>query len=205
MSNQETPDDRGVLAYYEENCERFIRDTVNVDMRSKYDPFLAMVAEGGHILDAGCGSGRDTRCFLEKGYQVTPFDATPALVAAATDYCGSEVLLMRFQDLAFDAQFDAVWANASLLHVPRKEMVDVVGRLVKALRSGGTLYLSFKVGEGELIERGRFFNNYDEGRLQALFGHFPQLRVQKMWRSPDLRPGREELLWVNALAAKKPA
>ena|SRR5205807_552927 len=70
------------VTYYERHADSFLSATVHVDLGSLYEPFLALVPEGGLILDAGCGSGRDSRAFLERGYRVRAFDASPELYAS---------------------------------------------------------------------------------------------------------------------------
>jgi 2-polyprenyl-3-methyl-5-hydroxy-6-metoxy-1,4-benzoquinol methylase len=64
------------LSYYEANAKRFLRDTRDLDMGSTYGPFLSLLLPGAGILDVGCGSERDSRAFLERGYEVTALDAS---------------------------------------------------------------------------------------------------------------------------------
>jgi 2-polyprenyl-3-methyl-5-hydroxy-6-metoxy-1,4-benzoquinol methylase len=61
--------------YYDDHADQFVRGTLAVDMAELYKPFLEHVPAGGRILDAGCGSGRDTRAFLAQGYEVVAMDA----------------------------------------------------------------------------------------------------------------------------------
>jgi hypothetical protein len=82
---------------------------------------------------------------------------------------GLPVAVSRFQEMAYVEEFDGIWANASLLHVSRQEMGDGIARLTRALRPGGILYTSFKVGESEGFRDGRFFNDWSEPRLRELF------------------------------------
>ena len=68
------------VAYYDIHAEPFFSDTQNVDMAPLQQRFLARLPVGAHILDAGCGSGRDSKAFQEQGYRVTAFDASSRLV-----------------------------------------------------------------------------------------------------------------------------
>lgn len=111
--------DNRTIDYYNKNAEVFFQDTACADMSYLYKQFLPLIPVGGRILDLGCGSGRDSRYFLEQGFQVTAIDGSAELCRLASKYIGQEVLCMVFRDLAFENCFDGVWACASLLHVPR--------------------------------------------------------------------------------------
>jgi SAM-dependent methyltransferase len=115
------------IAYYDKNGQEFAERTQHLDASTLYQPFLGLVPENGHLLDAGCDSGRDTRAFLERGYKVTAIDASETMVTLATRYTGQPVLKMRFKELSFCEVFDGIWACASLLHVPRHELECPLG------------------------------------------------------------------------------
>jgi 2-polyprenyl-3-methyl-5-hydroxy-6-metoxy-1,4-benzoquinol methylase len=66
------------------HAEEFAARTRDLDMTAVYEEFLPLVLPGGHILDAGCGTGRDSAAFLQRGFKVTAFDASKALVEMAT-------------------------------------------------------------------------------------------------------------------------
>ena len=112
------------LAFYEHNAEQFYEGTVNINMTVLYRSFVEYMPPYAHILDAGCGSGRDALYFAERGYRVTAFDYAPSLVRMASKLTGQEVLELSFQELDFDNQFDGDWACSSLIHVPL-DMMDV--------------------------------------------------------------------------------
>src|SRR5262249_11904589 len=156
-----------------------------------------LVSPGGAILDAGCGAGRDARAFRERGYRVVAMDASAEMARLAAEYAGVEALVGRFQDLDFDAEFDGVWACASLLHVRRSETGAVLARLARALKSDGALYASFKLGESEGERGGRRFTDWTEAALAGEVSHQPELEIARMWRTKDLRPEHEDEVWVN--------
>ena len=188
--------------YYDDQVAAFARDTLTLDMGTMYAPFLAYIPPGGHIFDAGCGPGRDSREFLRRGYDVTACDASSAMVALATQITGRPVLHLRFQNLAFVEKFAGVWACASLLHVPRVEMDDVLTRLARALIPGGVLFASFKYGDSEGLRNGRHFTDYTEQRWMELLSHQPGLTPLTTWTTSDLRPGRTTERWLNVLARR---
>jgi SAM-dependent methyltransferase len=196
------PSSDPTVGYYDARAERYVRETFGLDVEGLYEPFLALVPAGGHILDAGCGSGRDSLAFLLRGYQVTAFDASPEMARLASKATGLKVAVCRLQQVGYEAEFDAVWACASLLHVPRREMDDVLARLTRALRPGGVWYMSFKCGEGEGMREGRFFNDYTEELLRQLIGRQPALTLLRAWQTADVQPDRRGTIWLNTLVRR---
>jgi SAM-dependent methyltransferase len=87
-----------------------------------YIAFLREIPEGGAILDAGCGSGRDSLAFLRRGYRVVLIDASREMVAAATKHTGQQALFLRFDEIDFTDEFDGIWAYGSLLHVTWRDL-----------------------------------------------------------------------------------
>ena len=129
------------IDYYETHADEYCRSTVALDMSSVYTRFLDKLAPDAHIVDAGCGSGRDTKAFLQRGYVVSAFDGSPQMARIASAYTGQKCHVLRFQEIEFRKEFDGVWACASLLHVPKCEMEDVLHRVVTALKPGGTCFV----------------------------------------------------------------
>jgi SAM-dependent methyltransferase len=199
--NPNPPSDLTV-AYYDKHAEEYARNTLGLDASPLYEPFLTLVPAGGHILDVGCGSGRDTLAFQQRGFQVMAIDASPKLARLASERTGQPVAVLRVQDLTNENEFDGVWACASLLHIPSNEMDDVFARLTRALRPGGIWYMSFKLGDREEVRDGRLFNDYTEARLRQLVEKQPLLTLLRVWLTEDARPERARHKWLNALVRK---
>jgi len=189
------------VRYYDNHAEEYIGSTVSLNMEALYQPFLSGVPEGGSILDAGCGSGRDTKSFLDGGYSVTSIDASSEMVAATTRLTGQPAQQLKLQEFDSTEEFDGIWACASLLHVPLQELDNVVARLTAALRPNGVCYLSFKEGSGERTEGDRLFVDFTEAGLRDWLNQRPVLERVRTWMTTDLRPGRNQR-WVNALVRK---
>jgi len=189
--------------YYQRHAQQFFESTVEVDMAEIRDRFTALLPAHGAVLDAGCGSGRDAKAFVEQGFQVEAFDASPELAELASQHSGLPVKVMRFQDLDAVACYDGIWCCASLLHVPLKELPEVLRRLAQALKAGGVLYASFKYGQGERQDNGRVFTDMREGEIaEVLRGNgVNELRVMQEWMSEDQRRERSDR-WVNVLVGK---
>lgn len=191
------------IDYYDKNADSFSGGTKELDLAHLYAEFLPLVPEGGKILDAGCGSGRDAKFFQQQGYAVTAFDASRELVAKASVLLGERVSLMTFLDLDSSEEFDGVWACASLLHVPSHEMNAVVSRITRALKQGAAFYASFKYGSTERQKEGRYFNDYNEAKITTLLANHPELILVKLWRTQDARPEREKESWLNVILKKR--
>ncbi len=189
--------------YYNQNAAEFFSSTVGVDMTPLHERFLAGLPAGAAILDAGCGSGRDARIFADREYRVSAFDASPVLAELASTHCGFEVTVRRFEEVEEVACFDGIWCCASLLHVAKADLPDVLARLWRALRPGGTLYVSFKYGQGERMHHGRRFTDADEPTLRTWFGPLPDVQSAEIWLTDDRRPDRTER-WTNALLRRVP-
>ena len=192
------------LGYYNANAEAFVDSTLDVSMDDIYRVFLPHVADGGHILDAGCGSGRDALYFHGHGYRVTAFDASQAITALARQKTGLPVEHRSFLDVEELHAYDGIWACASLLHLPANEVPSALTRLWSALKPGGTLYASFKLGEGERQSGGRHFTDANEELAAQWFEAVDKDVELTFWRTHDQRPERDEQ-WLNMLAHKAPA
>ena len=191
------------LQYYNEHAELFTADTQSSDMTEKYAPFLSRVKPGGHILDLGCGSGRDSAKFLQLGYTVTSVDGSEELCRIAEAHTGQPVHHMLFDEISWHNEFDGVWACASLLHCTMEELPTVLQKVSDSLKNGGVLYLSFKYGDFAGWRNGRYFTNLTEDTLQKLIDTIPELHVKETYKTGDVRPGREDEQWLNAIVKKR--
>lgn len=90
------------------------------------DRFLMLLPSNSLILDFGCGSGRDTRYFLDRGYRVEAVDGSEKLCEIAHRNTGIEVRHMLFSELDVENVYDGIWACASILHVPRALLPDIL-------------------------------------------------------------------------------
>ena len=190
------------MNYYDENAREFFDGTVNANMTPHHMEFLKLMPENGHILDAGCGSGRDAKKFMSLNYKVTAIDESAEMCRLASEYMGMPVKHKRFQEIDCLNEFDGIWASASLLHVPSDEIGDVLNRLKNSLMENGILYASFKYGDFEGMRNGRFFNDFTEKTATELFEK-NGFEVLKTWITSDSRKGREDEKWVNILVSKQ--
>ena len=190
------------IDYYNLNAKNFIENTQNVDMHQAQDRFLRLLDKNASILDFGCGSGRDTRYFLDKGYQVTATDGSAELCRRASVFTGIEVKEMLFQELDDMGPYDGIWACSSILHLPKNELLSVIRKMCDALKSSGVIYTSFKYGDFEGKRNGRYFTDFREETFQEFMKGIPELTIEDYWITDDVRPGRGDERWLNLILRK---
>ena len=190
------------LEYYNQNAQSFIDNTQDVAFSEMQDMFLGYIPQGGYILDFGCGSGRDTKYFIKKGFQVDAVDGSEEMVKAARKYSGCAVRQMLFQDLDAVGIYDGIWACSSILHLNITELQSVLKKIWDALKPSGVLYTSFKYGTFSGEKRGRYFTDMTEESFEQLLKDVGGFSVIKMWITSDVRPGRDSEKWLNVILRK---
>lgn len=193
------------IEYYNRNAADYSADTIGVDFSATQEKFLGYLPSNAKILDFGCGSGRDTKYFLDKGFAVDAIDGSEELCRLASAHTGIAVRCMNFNALAAVAEYDGIWACASILHLPWNELTTVLRKMSGALKEGGIIYTSFKYGEFSGERNGRFFINLTENRLAELLASVPELQCKESWISTDVRPNREGEKWMNVILFRKVA
>ena len=156
----------------------------------------------GKILDIGCGPGRDLVAFKSQGHTVVGLDATPAFVEIAKKLSGCEVWQQSFLNLDLPkAEFDGIFANASLIHVPSDEMVKVLQNLHKALVVSGAIVMSMCRGNWEGYDERPTGKRYTAaGEYHTLAPYLEQTGfaiVNHYYRPPGLTP-RSSILGSNS-------
>ena len=189
------------VQYYNEHAEEYAADTFTADVEALRRHFLKYMPLNGTILDAGCGSGRDTVAFLKEGYSVDAFDASDEMCRIAAERTGIPVVKKRFEELNGEPAYNGIWACAALLHVKKEQLPVVLERLRRLLKPEGVLYASFKSGNGERMQGDRYFHDMTEEEC-ILFMQNAGFTVLETFHSGDVRPGRTGEQWVNVIVRK---
>lgn len=190
------------LVYYNQNADAFIAGTRNIDMSEQNSRFLKYLPNKGKLLDLGCGSGRDSAYFSSLGFEVIAVDGSEELCKRVKIDYGIEALCIKFEDLIFEAEFDAIWACASLLHVEKANMPKILRRVSAALKPGGVLYVLNKYGSSERVDGLRFFNDYTERDIDTLLTVDNDLTLLEYWITEDARSECAGVRWLNIIAKK---
>lgn len=191
------------IDYYDQNAEAFLKRTIDADMSLAYTKFLAALPKLAHILDAGCGVGRDAKYFQDQGYTITAFDGSIEMTKYASALLGKPALHLRFEDIQFLEVFDGIWSAAALLHVPHETLRSVFTKFHNALKPNGILFATFKYGDTVREVAGRTFYDMNEN---TILPYLTQLfEITEYWQSPDViskvAPSPSKT-WFNMLCRK---
>lgn len=190
------------IDYYNENAKDFVQGTISVDFTKVQHKFIDKLEKGDYILDFGCGSGRDTKYFIDNGFKVDAIDGSEELCKLASDYTGINVKHMYFQQLSDIDKYNGIWACSSILHLKYEELIRVIEKMNLALKQNGIIYTSFKYGDFEGERNGRYFTDMTEISFKKLIENIIDLRIEEYWITSDVRPGRGEEKWLNLILRK---
>ncbi len=161
----------GTIEAYNKMAKAYSKDRADsLFWLEEFRTFQRLVP-GKRVIDIGCGNGRDTPLFIENHFDYTGIDASEGLLAIARKrFKDARFLLMDFYGLDFPlGTFDCFWATASLLHVPKKKISDVLLSIRRIIKGDGVGFISLKEkrsAEEETIKHekyggaGRFFAFY---------------------------------------------
>jgi SAM-dependent methyltransferase len=151
--------DEETLKFYRGHAEAYAGREIT-SRQARLTAFLALLPPGASILELGCGAGSDTAEMLARGFDVRATDGSPEMAAVASKRIGRGVDTLLFHELDAVEAYDAVWANACLLHVPRPELADVLTRIWRALKPAGYFFASFKTGDADGRDTLNRYYNY---------------------------------------------
>ncbi|KUO70709.1 MAG: hypothetical protein APF81_26020 [Desulfosporosinus sp. BRH_c37] len=124
------------------------------------------------------------------------------MVKLSSELTGLSVQHAKFGDVYFDVKFKGIWASASLLHVDRGSIKDILQRLAVMLNQGGVFYMSFKYGDKVYQKGDRLFNCYDEGSFSEMLSAIPELTILELYKTADAREERINEFWLSAIVRK---
>src|ERR1700722_13244151 len=164
----------GTLDHYDKRADAFWEGTRHHDVSQNINALLQYME--GHppftILDFGCGPGRDLKTFTDRGHVAVGLEGSAEFVAIAREH-GHQIWKQNFLELKLpDNEFDGVFANASLFHVPSQELPRVLRELRETLKPRGVLFSSNPHGHNEEgWNRGRYGAYHDLETWRRFLGH----------------------------------
>ncbi len=161
--------------------------------------FCRCVKPEAHVLDLGCGPGRDVMRLRKRGYPVIGLDRSMGMLREAQRRVSGALLRGDMREIPFaDASFGGIWCCAALLHLAKADALPALTEIRRVLQANGPLYVSVKQGDGEswTANRTRFFAYYQPDELASIVGK-AGYTVQQIWFTPG-----EQGTWINLVATK---
>lgn len=193
--------DKATIQFYNRHAQDYRARTANADLSSTITRFAAMIPAGGRVLDFGCGFGRDLSHFARLGFEVVGLEPSAQMAMLARDHARVRVIEGDATCLANET-FDGIWACASLLHIPSRQIPGVLRALHERLVRGGAFYASVRMGlhQGRAAD-GRFFLDYQPEQLDQLLHALPW-HTRQTWLTSDADAARPDITWINWLGVK---
>ena len=191
------------LKYYTENALDFTNNTQNIEFSFLQNLFLSFIPKKGKILDLGCGAGRDSKYFKQKGHVVVAVDGCPELCDIARKHIEQEVICQTFDSFIPNDYFDGIWACSSLLHLKYEDIKQTIKKYADFLNKNGCFYMSFKYGTFSGMRNGRYFTDLTEEIFKKILQTIPTLELKDLRITSDIRPNRQEEKWLNVFLIKK--
>ena len=193
------------LEYYNNHTKLYFEQTKDGNLNENYEKFLSRLDKNSYILDLGCGSGRDSKYFIEQGYKVKAVDGSIEMCRLASSYIHQDVECMLFEDLNDKEMYDGIWACSSILHVEKEKLPDIIVKMVNALKSNGILFTRFKKGNGYEIKEGKYYNYITKEELEEILNtlNLNAKIIDYFETLPSTnRPNTEGTIWSNYIIKK---
>ena len=174
--------DEATLRFYGGHAEAYAQREIT-SRKARLASFLALLPKGARILELGCGAGGDTAEMLAQGFDVRATDGSPEMADVASKQLGRRVDTLLFHELDEVEAYDAVWANACLLHVPRDQLAHVLSLIRRALKPGGAFFASYKEGDTDGRDAlDRYYNYPSQDWLRATYAEAGEWNALSMER-----------------------
>lgn len=192
------------LEYYNKNAKQYCEQTIVGDLQENYNKFLKQIPSNSYILDFGCGSGRDSKYFIENGYKVKSIDGSIEMCKLASKYIGQNVECIKFEELNDIEIYDAIWACSSILHVEKEKLSNVLVKMIKALKTNGIIYTSFKRGVGHEIKEEKYYNYLTKEEMKNILDEISEdVKIIEYFETlPSTKRKAEDTVWANFIIKK---
>jgi SAM-dependent methyltransferase len=187
--------------YYLAQFLEYHEQTFHINPTSFLEPLAKNLKPGAHVLDVGCGSGRDLLWFKNLGFIVTGLERSAELARLARQNVGCEVVEGDFKTFYFPGfQVDAVTLIGALVHVPHDQLASVLALIIQSLRADGYVLITLKEGNGiKTSPEGRVFYLWDHSALTDIFAGLGLISVDFSRQVSKIRP---DDVWLGYVLQK---
>lgn len=192
------------LDYYNKNAKIYCEQTLFGNLQENYERFLKHLQPNAYILDFGCGSGRDSKYFIDNGYKIKAIDGSIEMCKLASDYINQEVTCMKFEELEELNTYDGIWACSSILHVEKEKLPNILAKMLNSLKHNGIIYTSFKLGKGYEIKEDKYYNYLTQEELLSILdkmGNSVKL-IDYFETLPSTKRNDKNTIWGNFIIKK---
>ena len=204
-SNTVLSDMISTISHYASRPEEFWEGTKDHDVSQNIEALFRHLSEGAHsqILDFGCGPGRDLKQWTDRGCDVIGLDGCERFCEMASAYSGCEVWQQNFVELDLPMhRFDGIFANATLFHIHRSELLSVLTKFHQTLRKDGVVFCSNPRGPNiEQMNGDRYGNYMDVEGWSEFFTQAGFMACEHYFRPPGLP--RHEQPWLAMVWRKQ--
>lgn len=192
------------LEYYNKNAQLYCEQTLVGNLQENYEKFLSRLPSSAYILDFGCGSGRDSKYFINNGYKVKAIDGSIEMCKLARKYIAQEVTCMQFDELEDINTYDGIWACSSILHIEKEKLSDVLLKMINALKTNGIIYTSFKIGTGYEIKEGKYYNYLTKEEMELILDKISKnVKIIDYFETlPSTKREAKNTIWGNFIIKK---
>jgi SAM-dependent methyltransferase len=191
------------IEHYETQAQSFWDGTKDHDVSQNTRAFLDALPSDKplDILDLGCGPGRDLHYFKSLGHRPVGLDGSASFCKMASLYSGCPTINKTFTSMGLGQhQFDGVFANASLFHVPSVELLGVLKDIHASLRADGILFMSNPRGQAEGWN-GKRYGFYQELASSQKFLEQAGFKILHHYYRPERKP-RELQPWLAIVSRR---
>ncbi len=191
------------IEYYNKNAVEFFKATQFVDLSELQNKFISLLNPKAKILDFGCGSGRDSKFFISRGFDIVAMDGSAELCKLASEYIGQDVICATFDNFEPTEKFEGIWACSSLVHLKNEEIPAMLKKLSNMLKSNGILQVSFKHGDFYGQRKERHFTNMTEERFKIIVDKISSLTIESIDIKAHTKTKDSNEEWIIFFLRKK--
>lgn len=170
------------------------------DMAALYQSFEQHLPSHATLLDIGSGSGRDAQHFIQRGYRVTSFDTSDAMVEFSHSFM-PDVQLSTYASFQSNELYDGLWACTSFIHISRRDIIKIIHKYIALMKPQGIFFLSFKSSDYDYIKQGEQYTCFTIESMTEFLRPLKEVNIIELFETLDGRKNHLEK-WINVIIKK---